>query len=314
MKYPKRPRPPASLREVAPGAPGLLPVTSVMHAHLGQVLINEAHRLGNPIRLLDCGCGDGRFLEFASTHLAQRLDVELSPWGFDVHDYKIQTADFFTRAADRLDNACPTIDWENRLTLLGQNESWPYEDASFDAIVSNQVGEHLFDIDGFFSEISRTLRPGGISVHIFPLKNYLLEGHTGAPFAHRVLSHDALIAYFRVFGRLGLARLGPLHRTSTLNLEDYAVSRADYVRFHTCYRTFSELACAAQQARLRISYRYTPELYALKVGYLIGRDAARLYSRSRNSLIERVLFSVLKRVSSVTIFLEKADDYDPERN
>lgn len=40
----------------------------------------------------------------------------------------------------------------------------PYESGSFDAVVSNQVIEHLFDTDYFLAEAFRVLRPGGVVV------------------------------------------------------------------------------------------------------------------------------------------------------
>jgi SAM-dependent methyltransferase len=40
----------------------------------------------------------------------------------------------------------------------------PYEDETVDAVVSNQVIEHLFDTDLFLAESMRVLRPGGIVV------------------------------------------------------------------------------------------------------------------------------------------------------
>jgi SAM-dependent methyltransferase len=43
-------------------------------------------------------------------------------------------------------------------------ESLPYEDNSFDVVMSNQVIEHLADTDTFVREIRRILRPGGIAV------------------------------------------------------------------------------------------------------------------------------------------------------
>jgi SAM-dependent methyltransferase len=42
--------------------------------------------------------------------------------------------------------------------------AFPYESASFDAVVSNQVIEHLFDTDLFLAEAFRVLKPGGVVV------------------------------------------------------------------------------------------------------------------------------------------------------
>jgi SAM-dependent methyltransferase len=40
-------------------------------------------------------------------------------------------------------------------------KSFPFDDASFDAVLCNQVLEHVFKPDDFLSEISRVLRPQG---------------------------------------------------------------------------------------------------------------------------------------------------------
>ena len=44
------------------------------------------------------------------------------------------------------------------------NASFPFGDASVDAVHSNQVIEHLHDTDRFLDEVRRVLRPGGYAV------------------------------------------------------------------------------------------------------------------------------------------------------
>lgn len=48
---------------------------------------------------------------------------------------------------------------------------WPFEDNSIDVVFSRSVMEHLYDNDTFVSEMHRTLKPGGICVHVLPGKH-----------------------------------------------------------------------------------------------------------------------------------------------
>lgn len=48
-------------------------------------------------------------------------------------------------------------------------ENQTFADGSFDLVVSQDVFEHVFDIDAAFREIARTLRPGGAHVFTTPL-------------------------------------------------------------------------------------------------------------------------------------------------
>ena len=54
---------------------------------------------------------------------------------------------------------------ENRRTknadVFYDGRKLPFEDASFDAVICNQVLEHVFEPDAFVSEIARVLRSGG---------------------------------------------------------------------------------------------------------------------------------------------------------
>ncbi|OGC47194.1 hypothetical protein A2886_00925 [candidate division WWE3 bacterium RIFCSPHIGHO2_01_FULL_42_13] len=44
------------------------------------------------------------------------------------------------------------------------NEKFPFESSNFDLIISDQVIEHLVNLDNFVSEIKRVLKPGGYTV------------------------------------------------------------------------------------------------------------------------------------------------------
>ena len=60
----------------------------------------------------------------------------------------------------------------NALGQINQDaERQSFEDEHFDLVVTQDVFEHIFDIDAAFREISRTLRPGGAHVFTTPLVN-----------------------------------------------------------------------------------------------------------------------------------------------
>jgi len=109
-------------------------------------MMNMRHQLGlagNPREILDLGCGDGR----ATAEITARL-VSARISGLEGHEPTRTEA--CARGIDAVNG-----DLEQRL---------PFADDSFDAVISNQVIEHLSDTDNFVSEIRRVLRPGGLAI------------------------------------------------------------------------------------------------------------------------------------------------------
>lgn len=93
--------------------------------------------------LLDLGCDDGeRTLRFARAAHAGRLH------GVEVVEDRASLARKLGIEVEAADLARPL----------------PYDDGQFDAVVSNQVIEHLVDTDTFVEEIRRVLRTGGVAV------------------------------------------------------------------------------------------------------------------------------------------------------
>ena len=83
-------------------------------------------------RILDVGCGKKpyRSLFMCSEYIGLEIDTE--------EGKKNNNADFFYNG-----------------------ESIPFDDASFDAIICNQVLEHVFSPDSFIRELHRVLKAGG---------------------------------------------------------------------------------------------------------------------------------------------------------
>jgi SAM-dependent methyltransferase len=94
-------------------------------------------------RLLDLGCDDGsRTVAFARAARAEAAS------GVEVVPERAEEAR--SRGID-----ARVCDLDERL---------PFEDGTFDAVVSNQVIEHVVDTDHFVAESRRVLKPGGLLV------------------------------------------------------------------------------------------------------------------------------------------------------
>lgn len=61
----------------------------------------------------------------------------------------------------------------------------PHPDETFDLVISNQVFEHVPDLDAVLDEIRRVLKPGGTLLFLFPDRSVWREGHCGVPLLHR---------------------------------------------------------------------------------------------------------------------------------
>ncbi|MBM4127878.1 MAG: class I SAM-dependent methyltransferase, partial [Nitrospira sp.] len=139
-------------------------------------------KLGCPIadgaRVLDLGCGAGR------TVYAYR-DAGFDACGFDIKDY--------LSLRDESDRRHFSIGFDegNRL---------PFADEQFDLVISEQVFEHVKDQAPLLRELHRIMRPGGLSLHVFPARYAPIEPHIFVPFGS-ILMHRW---YYRIWATLGI--------------------------------------------------------------------------------------------------------------
>lgn len=145
------------------------PSPHVMRTRRTLELLNHPipERPGAAFRVLDFGCGAGRAVY-------QWRDAGFDCDGFDIRDY------LSLRHPDDREFFHIGFAAQHRL---------PFEDASFDLVLSAQVWEHVMDPAPMLRELYRIMKPGAISLHVFPARHCLLEPHMFVPLGGIVPYH-----------------------------------------------------------------------------------------------------------------------------
>lgn len=102
------------------------------------LLENSSHA-----KVVDIGCGDGQ----VTIRYKEKIGGEIT--GVDGVKERLEAA--LDKGVDKI----ITVELEKK---------WPLKNSSFDVAISNQVIEHILDIDHFVKEIHRILKPGGYCV------------------------------------------------------------------------------------------------------------------------------------------------------
>lgn len=283
----------------------------VAHQHLLGVINTESVRFGagQVVRLLDAGCGNCRLLAFLAENLPRaNSTVTYEFYGFDVHDF--WPIENFGEAIDDLTRQFPGISWRDRISRIPMHDRWPYPDAYFDVIISNQVGEHLNNPNHFVSEVARCLAPTGFSANLFPLKHVIMEWHVLVPFAHRIKNFDVLKAFIAACARAGWG--AARRRAASQNVKAYAASQAEFVIKYTHYLSYGELLTLSKKHGLLLSMRYTKEFYTQKIRRILTRPVAVTYSRKRSLFGDWLLVFLLRYVQGITVVLEKGGHFRPK--
>jgi len=114
---------------------------------------------------LDYGCGSGEFIYYANNNGFNFKGVD--------NYYEATNIKEFERGSAK----------EN-IFILSKDGKIPFPDGTFDFISSEQVFEHICDLDMVLIELNRVLKENGRMLHIFPFIGYIKEGHYGIPFFH----------------------------------------------------------------------------------------------------------------------------------
>jgi 2-polyprenyl-3-methyl-5-hydroxy-6-metoxy-1,4-benzoquinol methylase len=134
---------------------------------LERIALSGADR-AEPARVLDVGCGEGRFA-------AELMGAGMSVVGVDVAEEPLRRA----RARH------PALD----VRIVPAERPWLLEDASFDVVWAGETIEHVADTAGWLSEVRRVLRSGGTLLLSTP-------AHGRLAMLGLAVSHGKLDAHF----------------------------------------------------------------------------------------------------------------------
>ena len=167
-------------------------LTSHVHATGADLQALAASIAATPdATVLDMGCGAGH------------ASFAVAPHAQTVVAYDIAPQMLTTVAA-----AASERGLRNILTQQGAAESLPFDDASFDWVISRMSAHHWHDLPQALAEVRRVLNPGGqvLFVDIAGIDHPLLDTHIQAVEVLRDASHirdyraDEWVAYFAAAG------------------------------------------------------------------------------------------------------------------
>lgn len=121
------------------------------------------------LRVLDWGCGRGMTV------------IKLLQMGIDAYGVDIDPA--------TIRNGLPAmselgLDGENRLICITPDCITPFTNSFFHVILSDQVFEHVSDINALTAELARLTCSEGEGLHSFPAKWCVIEPHLFIPIVH----------------------------------------------------------------------------------------------------------------------------------
>ena len=208
---------------------------------ISEIILNDIKNSGNYIKdykILEIGCGDGRGVNLMRNILKSRhKEFNFEVFGLDYQDesQNVVKAKYIDR---------------NLIKLKNTSHEYPFKSNTFDYIYSNQVFEHVENIDLLVENIQRVLKNNGINIALYPEKNIIREPHCLIPFVHRIRN--------RKIKKIIVKNLYPIFRSKKNKKMIDPASMAEYIINFTFYRSRTEIRSAFNKKNMRVSWPAIP--------------------------------------------------------
>ena len=209
------------------------------------------------MRILDWGCGRGLTV------------YRLREWGYESYGAEISSQSLGNgRSLGRQRG----LNVERILSLLDEAGRAQYPDGFFHFVMSDQVFEHIADVDQVAREIERITAAGGGGVHIYPAPRQLVEGHLKMPMVHWLPKNRLRRFLIHLFVLFGVEAKLPAHEGK--GISERAAQFYDYSVKRTFYRGRAEVESSFRTAGLNAEYE-TINSHRVRHHRLLGRLARR---------------------------------------
>jgi len=179
------------------------------------VLRNQGVPIDGRTKILDLGCGAGKLVQAGREK------------GYDFHGCGIGLRDAHN-------DADPTLVAKGILRDIHLNPyRLPFDDCTFDVVISDYVLEHVMDYPTTLRETHRVMKPGGAFLHIFPPRGMPIEPHVHVPLGTMLRQRWWLKTW---------ALMGVRNEFQTkLSAQEACEANYKYLNSHTNYLTKREL-------------------------------------------------------------------------
>ena len=176
--------------------------------------------IGPSASVLDFGCGRGTLVAQLRRHGYRAFGCDIELWREDPEARSMHSKGWLR-------------------TIESGDYRLPFEDNSFDVVLSDQVFEHVQNYRDAVGELARVVRPHGFCLHIFPSRYIFIEPHVYVPLA-TIFRSRAWLYFWAMLGVHNEFQGTPSSKDGT-NAREIADFNYRYLRSNVNYLTKAAL-------------------------------------------------------------------------